>query len=226
MASYIWKLVLAAHLQTFSYSWGDWSRLLYAEVSGSERDQTPMHKCFLNQTMPCVLLSHEPKQVTWPCSCLKGGANKHTPSLEGRSRKVTLHRTSTKEEEEFVTINNLPQISSNLFLMVLQLLKVPLEFIPGTSRSQGNLLEANKEIKWAKIWDQDFVCGFEPVSYSFHTCTHHITFCLKITLWIPVPAGVSPNSLVWHSKPFTIFPPWPWFIIYSKLTDLYLVNTQ
>lgn len=75
------------------------------------------------------------------------GRNKHTPSLEGRSRKVTWHRTSTEEEEEFVTINNLPQISSNLFLMVLQLFKMPLEFIPGTSGSEGHLLEANKEIK-------------------------------------------------------------------------------
>lgn len=50
-----------------------------------------------------------------------------------------------------MTINNLPQIASNLFLRVLQMFKMPVEFIFGTCRSQCSLLEANKEIKCAKI---------------------------------------------------------------------------
>lgn len=152
--------------------------------------------------------------------------SKHTPTLEERSRKVPQHRAYTKGEEECMTINKLPQVSSNLFLRVLPMFKMPVDFISGTYRSQCSLLEANEEIKWAKIWDQPFVCGLEPVSYWFHAWAHHATFFLKIVLWITVPAVLSPDSLVWHSKPFTILPSWLWFIIYSKLVDLYLVNTE
>ena len=145
--------------------------------------------------MSCVLMFHEPKQVT----CLfKGGERQTHTIFWGKEQKshiawgICKGRGESWDHKQFTS-------NINLFLRVLQMFNMPVEFISDASRSQGNPLEDKKEIKWAKIWDQDFIRGLKPISYSFHICTDHVTFCLKIILWIPVSVVVSPNSLPWHS---------------------------
>lgn len=83
-------------LSTHSLILKETSPDFFTQNSQAEERPTPMHKNFLNQPMSCVLMSHEPKQVSCPSPCLKRVAIILQPLRKGAEK---FHSTGHTQRE-------------------------------------------------------------------------------------------------------------------------------
>ena len=98
-------------------------------------------------------------------------------------------------------------VSSNLFLRYLQMLKRPVEFVSGTSKSGFSLVEADKGNQTEQRSQRPGCCPWTGRRVPFSPHVH--SACHALFKKYPVSAVTGPSSLVWFSKPFTILPSLP-----------------